>query len=327
MAMRCHYDVLGVPRTADDATIRKAYKKLAVALHPDKAQQRGEAADAYVEQFREVQGAYECLSDADERAHYDAHRDEILRGDDDGARGDDAPRRAAGASAYRDDYAANLWPYFSRRAYANFDDDAGGYDDDARAREAAAALTVDASFALARFCLALLRGVAARVPPRVPRRAGPAVDVRAQAEPPHLRDLAATLANKKERREAEKQRARSEARRAYDDSVSRLADYCKRRDPRVAARRRAEAAREAREAAQKQRAAEAARDDFARKRAAWLERRREADAAAADDDDDDDDEAFAFRCRDFGSAAALEKHEDSRAHRAALKAAKKKPRR
>ncbi|KAH8097613.1 zinc ion binding protein [Aureococcus anophagefferens] len=131
MAMRCHYDVLGVPRTADDATIRKAYKKLAVALHPDKAQQRGEAADAYVEQFREVQGAYECLSDADERAHYDAHRDEILRGDDDGA-----TRPAPGGGARRRSVPRRLRgepvAYFSRRAYANFDDDAGGYDDDAR---------------------------------------------------------------------------------------------------------------------------------------------------------------------------------------------------
>ncbi|KAK7242039.1 zinc ion binding protein [Aureococcus anophagefferens] len=177
MAMRCHYDVLGVPRTADDATIRKAYKKLAVALHPDKAQQRGEAADAYVEQFREVQGAYECLNDADERAHYDAHRDEILRGDDDGARRDDAPRAGAAARGgtpreYRDDYAANLWPYFSRRAYANFDDDAGGYDDDAaRARRWAAPLRVDASFARSWPASASRCSAASppASPPRVPR--------------------------------------------------------------------------------------------------------------------------------------------------------------
>ena len=37
--MRCHYDVCGVPRGADGETIRRAYKKLTLVLHPDKAQQ------------------------------------------------------------------------------------------------------------------------------------------------------------------------------------------------------------------------------------------------------------------------------------------------
>ena len=40
--MRCHYAVLGVARGATEDDIRKAYRKLVIALHPDKAQQRGE---------------------------------------------------------------------------------------------------------------------------------------------------------------------------------------------------------------------------------------------------------------------------------------------
>ena len=80
--MRCHYAVLGVARGATEDDIRKAYRKLVIALHPDKAQQRGEDPQKATEAFREVQAAYECLYDEQERAYYDANRDAILRGED-----------------------------------------------------------------------------------------------------------------------------------------------------------------------------------------------------------------------------------------------------
>lgn len=76
----CYYDVLGVERTAEDADIRKAYKKKALELHPDRNYNNEEEA---TKKFSEVQTAYELLSDPQERAWYDSHRDAILRGDDD----------------------------------------------------------------------------------------------------------------------------------------------------------------------------------------------------------------------------------------------------
>jgi molecular chaperone DnaJ len=65
-AQRDYYDVLGVPRDASDADVKKAFRRLARELHPD-VNQAPEAA----ERFREAAEAYEVLSDADTRARYD----------------------------------------------------------------------------------------------------------------------------------------------------------------------------------------------------------------------------------------------------------------
>ncbi len=62
-----YYEVLGVARDADDATIKKAYRKLAMKYHPD----RNPDDKAAEEKFKEVGEAYEVLSDADKRAAYD----------------------------------------------------------------------------------------------------------------------------------------------------------------------------------------------------------------------------------------------------------------
>jgi len=76
-AVRCHYEVLGVERDADSASIKKAHRKLALKLHPDK--NVGNDDDVH-HQFLAVQQAYECLSDAAERKWYDEHREAILQG-------------------------------------------------------------------------------------------------------------------------------------------------------------------------------------------------------------------------------------------------------
>ena len=68
-------------RGATEDDIRKAYRRLVIALHPDKAQQRGEDPQKATEAFREVQAAYECLYDEQGGAYYDANRDAILRGE------------------------------------------------------------------------------------------------------------------------------------------------------------------------------------------------------------------------------------------------------
>ncbi|KAK2747820.1 C2H2 finger domain-containing protein [Colletotrichum kahawae] len=75
----CYYELLAVERHATDDEIKKAYRKRALELHPDR--NYGDVDNA-TQRFAEVQAAYEVLSDPQERAWYDSHRDAILRGAD-----------------------------------------------------------------------------------------------------------------------------------------------------------------------------------------------------------------------------------------------------
>jgi len=61
------YEVLGVPRSADAAEVKAAYRKLARQYHPDVNPNNPEAE----EKFKEVSVAYEVLSDEEKRANYD----------------------------------------------------------------------------------------------------------------------------------------------------------------------------------------------------------------------------------------------------------------
>ena len=64
---RDYYEVLGVPKTADDATIKKAYRTLAKKYHPD-----ANPGDAEAEKkFKEASEAYSILSDPEKRKQYD----------------------------------------------------------------------------------------------------------------------------------------------------------------------------------------------------------------------------------------------------------------
>ena len=64
---RDYYEVLGVPKTADDATIKKAYRTLAKKYHPD-----ANPGDAEAEKkFKEASEAYSILSDPEKRRKYD----------------------------------------------------------------------------------------------------------------------------------------------------------------------------------------------------------------------------------------------------------------
>lgn len=64
---RDYYEVLGVSKSADEAEIKKAYRKLAIAHHPDKNPDDASAE----EKFKEAAEAYEVLSDSQKRAQYD----------------------------------------------------------------------------------------------------------------------------------------------------------------------------------------------------------------------------------------------------------------
>lgn len=71
MSARDLYTVLGVPRDANNATIRRAYKDMCLRLHPDK-QPAGAQRNAAEAQFKEICAAYEVLSEPSSRAAHDA---------------------------------------------------------------------------------------------------------------------------------------------------------------------------------------------------------------------------------------------------------------
>jgi molecular chaperone DnaJ len=66
---RDYYEVLGIGRNADDAAIKRAYRRLAVKYHPD----RNTGDEQAVERMEEINEAYAVLSDREKRRLYDAY--------------------------------------------------------------------------------------------------------------------------------------------------------------------------------------------------------------------------------------------------------------
>ncbi|XP_028916047.1 dnaJ homolog subfamily C member 21 [Ornithorhynchus anatinus] len=107
--MRCHYEVLGLRRDAADEELRKAYRRLALRWHPDKNLDNATEA---AEQFKLIQAAYDVLSDPQERAWYDNHREALLKG---GVDGD-----------YQDE-SIDLLCFFTVTCYSGYGDDEKGF--------------------------------------------------------------------------------------------------------------------------------------------------------------------------------------------------------
>jgi molecular chaperone DnaJ len=71
-----YYELLEVERTADEATLKTAYRKLAMRYHPDKNPGCGESEA----KFKAISEAYDCLKDPQKRAVYDRYGREGLNG-------------------------------------------------------------------------------------------------------------------------------------------------------------------------------------------------------------------------------------------------------
>lgn len=72
---RDYYDVLGLERNASDEEVKKAFRKLAFQYHPDRNKDAGAEA-----RFKEINEAYEVLSDPEKRANYDRFGPEGVNG-------------------------------------------------------------------------------------------------------------------------------------------------------------------------------------------------------------------------------------------------------
>ncbi len=69
------YETLGVSENASADEIKKSYRKLARKYHPDINKE-----ESAVEKFKEINAAYEVLSDADKKAQYDQYGDQMFGG-------------------------------------------------------------------------------------------------------------------------------------------------------------------------------------------------------------------------------------------------------
>ena len=122
--MPSYYDVLGVPKTATEKEIRQAYRKMARQYHPDVNK-----ADATAEEkFKDINEAYEVLSDEESRKKYDLYGEnwrqvsEKASGAGAGGRPRGRPyRRTGGAGNFEDVFSG-----FGGRGGTNFRDFGGG---------------------------------------------------------------------------------------------------------------------------------------------------------------------------------------------------------
>ena len=238
--MRCHYEALAVERSASEDEIRKAFRKLSLVWHPDKAQQRGEDVERANVVFKELQAAYECLSDGHERAWYDAHREEILRGDakDSESSDDDDDEDSRGGKKRPTRFKkteVNLWPYFRASAYEGFSSSSRSFYvvfSEAFGKVEAAEVAENSDWPRASFGNAKSPWEDVKVfydtyVDFQSRRSFGAYDKWKITSdlPRHVRRAA----------EADNKARRKNAKSEYQLMVRQLASYCRKRDPRVAA--------------------------------------------------------------------------------------------
>ena len=118
----CHYEILGIPPTADADEIKRAFRRAALEWHPDKNAHRVNEA---TEHFKTIQAAHAVISDDNERAWYDAHRDDILGGGGSGGGGGQGGSESGGGGV--GSKLVNVFAYFNASAFGAMNDLPGGF--------------------------------------------------------------------------------------------------------------------------------------------------------------------------------------------------------
>ncbi|GAA6020721.1 hypothetical protein JCM10207_001999 [Rhodosporidiobolus poonsookiae] len=336
-----HYQVLNVEYTATADEIKKAFRKIALKEHPDKNPHDIEGA---TKRFARIQAAYECLSDEQERAWYDDHRDDIASGGgtteadasffDQVRRGQREAPQSKRATPGRGMQTEHLMRFFQTNAWSGYDDSPTGFFN-----------TFSTLFSL------LAADETAWSSPHL----YPGFGTSSSPDLTDLRRFYATWTNfttekdfawkdvyrqdedapRWQRREVDKenQRARNQAKREYNEAVRNLVLFVRRRDPRysataTSAAREAAAAeiRSSLAAAAKQRAAEreAAAAQYAAQdwqTAAGAEENvhrlweEVSDEDGEEGEEGEDEVVWCEACgRGYRSGGAWENHERSRKH-------------
>ncbi|KAI5806156.1 hypothetical protein EDC01DRAFT_785661 [Geopyxis carbonaria] len=343
-AKTCYYELLAVSRTATQDEIKKAYRRKALELHPDRNYNDVERATKL---FAEVQTAYEVLSDEQERAWYDSHRDAILRGHAPGSGGDEAQAAPIGVTTTED--VMGWFSHFSVRM--SFADDGAPGEFYTTVRAAFETLYAEEVAA------AEWEGV--DVPQRYPGFGG----ARDTYKEGRVREFYAAwaqfrtlksfawrdvyrLSDAPDRRvkrmmEKENAKAREAARREYNEAVEQFVKFVRKRDPRYTPNSQSEAQRleEVRKMSQLQ--AERMRRENAERRAnykaaAWTrvdeasveevgaETDEEGDGEGEGEtgDEEEEQEEVTFECivcrKKFGSQGQMNAHEQSKKHAKAV---------
>lgn len=227
---KCLYEILGVSRTAADDEIKKAYKRQAFVHHPDKNLDNPERA---LENFKHLQHAYTILSDAHERAWYDSHRKEILRGVGPRSSVDEKPTAASATEV-------DIFSYFSSSAYSGYEGARGFYGVFAHVFDQLIAEEIEeeesvkmsATFGAANSDWSTVREFYSTWEAFNSRKAFAFADVW-----PH-----GDVVTREYRRAMEKEnkRERARVRKEFNATVRELTAFVKKRDPRVARRRQEE---------------------------------------------------------------------------------------